>query len=60
MSCRTNANRSAGPSVSSGLRHLCLDGPDQDMFNVRLNDSGSVLFVSESAGPKVTRWRLPG
>ena len=34
-----------------GLAAPLPDGPDEDMFNVRLNDSSSVLFVSEPAGP---------
>ena len=34
-----------------GLAAPLPDGPDEDMFNVRLNDRSSVLFVSEPAGP---------
>jgi catechol 2,3-dioxygenase-like lactoylglutathione lyase family enzyme len=34
-----------------GLATPLPDGPDEDMFKVRLNDSSSVLFVSEPAGP---------
>jgi catechol 2,3-dioxygenase-like lactoylglutathione lyase family enzyme len=34
-----------------GLQAPLPDGPDEDMFNVRLNDSTCVLFVSEPAGP---------
>ena len=34
-----------------GLAAPLPDGPDEDMFNVRLNDSSSVLFVNEPAGP---------
>jgi catechol 2,3-dioxygenase-like lactoylglutathione lyase family enzyme len=41
-----------------GLAAPLPDGPDEDMFNVRLNDSSSVLFVA-SQQDQVTMWRLP-